>query len=188
MKPQNSVSMEILIRFSFQRGSGRNPDTSGERKGERQRERSRPFHNSEVDRSKSLYGTLHDRKIAFKLHKETQSNAQLGWATMVSVPSCSKKSPTRFLQGWSQMALTERGRYFLHGWCFQEGEVLQHWLCPRYLLISLELFLLLKLSTIEFDCYLGTNSSGKLACKYPVFRFPNIAWTVRSCWSAVPFF
>ena len=78
MKPQNSVSMEILIRFSFQRGSGRNPDTSGERKGERQRERSRPFHNSEVDRSKSLYGTLHDRKIAFKLHKETQSNAQLG--------------------------------------------------------------------------------------------------------------
>ena len=35
--------------------------------------------------------------------------------------------------------------------------------------ISLELFLLLKSSTIEYTCSLAINSAGKVACKYRVF-------------------
>ena len=74
------------------------------------------------------------------------------------------------------MALYESGGYFLHRWYSQEGDVaLQDLQSPRYLLISLELLLLLKPSTIEWKCYLGTNSSGKLGCKYPVFRFAIFA-------------
>jgi len=86
------------------------------------------------------------------------------------------------------MALNENGGDFLHRWYIQEGEVLQWLPCLWYLLISLELFLLLKSSTIEWECYLARNSLGKLACKYPVFSFTIIAWTVWSCWSAIPFF
>ena len=64
------------------------------------------------------------------------------------------------------MALNESGGDFLHRWYFQDGG-----LWPWYLLISLELFLLLKSSTIglSYACYLATGASGKQACKYRVF-------------------
>lgn len=80
------------------------------------------------------------------------------------------------------MALNHTGRDFLHRWYLQDGEMGPQSLW--YSLISLELYLLLKSSTIEHGCYLATNSSGKMACKYPVFCFTIIAWTVWFCWSA----
>jgi len=72
------------------------------------------------------------------------------------------------------MASNEKGGNFLHRWYFQDGAVGRHVQCLWYLLISL-VFVLLKSSTIEWPCYLATNSSGKLACKYYVFTFTIIA-------------
>ena len=74
------------------------------------------------------------------------------------------------------MALNETGGDFLHRWYFQEGDVsLQLRQCLWYLLISLELFLLLKSSTTEYTCFLAVNASGKKACKHPVFCFTVVA-------------
>ena len=101
----------------------------GERKGERGWEKWSPIRDSEVDRSMSLSGTLHNRKIAYKLHKETQSKVQMGWATMASVPSCPKRS-RRCVQERYQMALYECEGYFLHRWYFQDGDAPQRNLCP----------------------------------------------------------
>ena len=68
------------------------------------------------------------------------------------------------------MALNESGGYFLHRWYSQEGENWQRPSYPGYLLISLELFLLLKSSTIgPYPCYLAKDAFGKQACKYRVF-------------------
>jgi len=141
-----------------------------------------------VSHCMALYLDWNDRNIAFNLHKETQNNHRFGWVTMVSVPSCSKRSPTRFGDHRFQMALIEKARHFLHRWYFPDREVAHRLRCLWYLLTSLWSFLLLKSSAVEEKCYLATNSSGKLACKDPVFCFSIIAWTVRSCWSAVPIF
>ena len=130
-----------------------------------------------------------DRNIGSNLHKETQSNVELGWVTMISVsPRCSTWSPTRWGEGRYQMALNESGGDFLFRWYCQKRGVSRRLQCPRCLLICLELLLLLKLPTIEYDCYLARNSLGKLACKYRVFWFPIIPWAVQSCSPAVPFF
>ena len=128
-----------------------------------------------------------DRNIGPNLYKETQSNVRCGWATTLSAPRCSKMSLTR-LEQRSDMALNKKGGHFIHRWYFQDGEVARRLQCTRHLLISLELLLLLKSSTIEFKCFQATNSSGKKACEYPVFCFTIIAWTVPSCWSAISFF
>ena len=74
------------------------------------------------------------------------------------------------------MALSGSGEDFLHRWYFQEGELSLWFFCPGYLLISPELFLLLKSSTIgPYACYLATDTRGKQACKYRVFWFIIIA-------------
>ena len=74
------------------------------------------------------------------------------------------------------MALNETGGDFLHRWYFQEGVLsLQIRHVFWYLLISLELFLLLKSSTIEYACFLAKNSSEKVACKHRVFCFTVVA-------------
>ena len=77
------------------------------------------------------------------------------------------------------MALSESGGDFLHKWYFEEGVLAQRLFFAGYLLISLELFLLLKLSTIgPYACYLATDASGKQACKYRVFWCTIFALTL----------
>ena len=134
------------------------------------------------------YLDLNDRNIASNLHKDTHSNAKFWWATMVSILSRFKRSPPRWWGDRCHMALNGSGGDFLHRWYFQDGELSHRLFCPGYLLTFLELFLLLKSSTIGYTCYLATNTLGKQACKYRVFEFSIITWTVRSCWSAVWFF